>query len=355
MGHRRNSAPQRGSLGFRPRARAKRISGDWRAFSAPWVDEVYDNPTLCGFPGYKVGMSHVIKLEEKKRNKRFKQEVSSPVTVVEIPKSILFGIRVYKAESARSIQAFTEVWSNEINEDASRKIHLPGDDYDEEKVKSKISAIKNEMDQITEVRALVLTIPKEAGLAKKKPDILEIKIAGKDLAKNFDWAVDNLGKELNILDHFKSDEYIDVTSVSKGKGFAGPIKRHGVKILPRKTRKGRRVVGSVGSWHPARISWTTPRAGNMGFHNRTEYNKKILKIGENPREINPNAGWKNYGMVKSNYMIIEGSIPGASKRLVRVRKTVRKTPNQFPDAVPVSIQYVSLNFGQEEKSEEGEQ
>ena len=72
MGHRRHSAPQRGSLGFRPRKRAKRDSADWRAFSAPWMDAL-DNPTLCGFPGYKVGMTHVIKLEEKKRNKRFKQ------------------------------------------------------------------------------------------------------------------------------------------------------------------------------------------------------------------------------------------------------------------------------------------
>lgn len=352
MGHRRHSAPNRGSLGIRPRAKASKISGKWRSFGGNWVDDL-DTPTLCGFPGYKVGMTHLIKLEEKKRNKRFKQEVSVAVTILEIPRTILFGVRVYKAESSTSIQPLTEVWvRDDISEDASKKIRLPADKYTEEKMNERIALINDSKDQIIEVRALVLTLAKEAGLPKKIPDLIEIKVGGKDMSKNIDWALENLGKELNIVDHFKPDEYVDVSAVTKGKGFSGPVKRHGIKILPRKTRKGRRVVGSVGSWHPARISWTTPRAGGMGFHNRTEYNKKILKIGENPREINPNAGWNNYGVVKGNYVLIEGSIPGPSKRMVRLRKTVRKTPKQFPDANPVKIQYISLNFGKEEKVEE---
>jgi large subunit ribosomal protein L3 len=354
MGHRRESAPRRGSLAIRPRRRAKRDSGHWRSFGGSWVDESTE-PVLCGFPGYKVGRTHVIKIEEKKRNKRFKQEVATPVTIVEIPKSILFGVRVYIAESSTSLQAYSEVWTHEFNKHASRKIRIPNDDYDENKVQQKIEHIKKSLDKIVEVRALVITETAEAGLPKKRPDILEIKIGGKDISKNFEWAVENLGKELNILDHFKADEYVDVTGVTKGKGFQGPVKRHGIKILPRKTRKGKRVVGSVGSWHPARISWTTPRAGGMGFHNRTEYHKKILKIGENPRDINRNSGWKHYGLVKGNYAIIEGSIPGSTKRLVRLRKTIRKTPKQFPDSNPVSLQYVALNFGQEEKAEESEQ
>ena len=268
MGHRRNSAPHRGSLAIRPRRRAKRTSGHWRKMAGSWVDQSTE-PKLCGFPGYKVRMTHVIKVEEKKRNKRFKQEVAIPVNIVEVPKSTLFGVRVYKAASSTSLQAFSEVWTNEFSKHASRKIKIPSDDY-EEKVQKKIDHIKASLDQIIEVRALLITESAEAGLPKKRPDILEIKVGGKEIAANFNWAVDNLGKEMSIQDHFKADEYVDVTGVTKGRGFQGPVKRHGIKILPRKTRKGMRVVGSVGAWHPARISWTTPRAGGMGFHNRTE-------------------------------------------------------------------------------------
>lgn len=351
MGHRRKSFPNRGSLGIRPRVRAKRFSGRWRSLSAPWVSSSAE-PVLTGFPAYKVGMTHVIKIEEKLRNKRYKQEVSQAVTVVEIPKTFLFGVRVYKSTYKGSLVVSTEVWANDMNKDFGRKLKVPSDDYTDDKVQEKVSSIKSTFDEVRDVRALLYTVPRESGLAKKKPDVLEVRVAGKDLSKNFDWAVENLGKEINFLDHFKSDEYVDLTSVTKGKGWSGPVKRHHIKIMPRKKRKGRRVVGAIGAWHPARVSWTVPRAGGLGGHNRTEYNKKIIKVGENPRDINPNSGWKHYGVVKGNYAIIEGSVPGSSKRLVRLRKTIRKTPKQFPQADPVRIQYISLNFGQKEQPEE---
>ncbi len=350
MGHRRKSFPNRGSLGIRPRVRAKRFSARWRAFGAPWVDSLAE-PTLTGFPAYKVGMTHIIKIEEKLRNKRYKQEVSSAVTVIEIPKTFLFGVRVYKG-TYKGMQVSTEVWANDLDKNASRKLKVPADSYTSETVQQKVDKIKANFEEVQDVRVLLFTVPKEAGLPKKKPDILEVKVGGKDLQKNFEWAVEQLGKEVNFLDHFKSDEYVDLTAVTKGKGFSGPVKRHHIKIMPRKKRKGRRVVGAIGAWHPARVSWTVPRAGNLGGHNRTEYNKKIVKVGENPRDINPNAGWKHYGVVKGNYALIEGSVPGSSKRLIRLRKTIRRTPKQFPQADPVKIQYISLNFGQKERTEE---
>ena len=353
MGHRKKSFSNRGSLGIRPRVRAKRFTARWRTFGAPWVDKL-DTPVLTGFPAYKVGMTHVIKIEEKLRNKRYKQEVSSPVTVIEIPKTYLFGIRVYK-DTFKGLQVDTEVWANDLFKDASRRLKVPAESYTAETVQEKVSAIKENLSTIKEVRVLLFTVPKEAGLPKKKPDILEVKVGGKNISKNFDWAVENLGKELSFFDHFKTDEYVDLTAVTKGKGFSGPIKRHHVKIMPRKKRKGRRVVGAIGAWHPARVSWTVPRAGNLGGHNRTEYNKKIVKVGENPRDINPNAGWKHYGVVKGNYALIEGSVPGASKRLIRLRKTIRQSPKQFPEADPIKIQYISLNFGQKERTEEAKE
>ncbi len=58
-------------------------------------------------------------------------------------------------------------------------------------------------------------------------------------------------------------------------------------------------------------------AGQMGYHQRTEYNKHILKIGDKEDNINPKSGFKHYGIIKNNYIILKGSIAGPSKRLIR--------------------------------------
>lgn len=54
---------------------------------------------------------------------------------------------------------------------------------------------------------------------------------------------------------------IDTIGVTKGKGFAGAVKRFGVTRLPRKTHRGLRKVGCVGAWHPASVRWTCARPG----------------------------------------------------------------------------------------------
>lgn len=51
--------------------------------------------------------------------------------------------------------------------------------------------------------------------------------------------------------------------------------RWGVTRLPRKTHRGLRKVACVGAWHPARLQWSVARAGQHGFHHRTEINKKV--------------------------------------------------------------------------------
>lgn len=53
--------------------------------------------------------------------------------------------------------------------------------------------------------------------------------------------------------------------------------RWGVTRLPRKTHRGLRKVACVGAWHPARLQWSVARAGQMGFHHRTEINKKVSR------------------------------------------------------------------------------
>ena len=47
----------------------------------------------------------------------------------------------------------------------------------------------------------------------------------------------------------------------------------------------------------------------MGFHQRTEYNKLIMKIGNNGSEITPKGGFLRYGVINTEYVIVKGSVP----------------------------------------------
>ncbi|MCE7697990.1 MAG: 50S ribosomal protein L3, partial [Methanobacterium paludis] len=99
-------------------------------------------------------------------------------------------------------------------------------------------------------------------------------------------------------------------------------------------------VGSIGPWNPSRTMWTVAMAGQMGYHKRTEFNKKILKIGgaDEVDAVNPDGGFVKYGLVKNGYFIVKGSVPGPSKRLVMLRKAIR--PHGKHDDVP-QISYIS--------------
>ena len=75
--------------------------------------------------------------------------------------------------------------------------------------------------------------------------------------------------------HTQANEMIDTIAITRGHGVQGVIQRWGVTRLPRKTHRGLRKVACIGAWHPARVSWTVARAGQQGFHHRTEIDKKV--------------------------------------------------------------------------------
>ncbi len=78
-------------------------------------------------------------------------------------------------------------------------------------------------------------------------------------------------------------------------------------------------VACIGAWHPARVSWTVARAGQHGFHHRTEMNKKIYKIGKKgeashratteydvtEKDITPIGGFPHYGVIDEDYVMIK--------------------------------------------------
>jgi len=160
-------------------------------------------------------------------------------------------------------------------------------------------------------------------MSKKHIERMEIGCGGKDLKERLEYAKSMLGKELRISEVFKHGEFVDIVSISKGKGWQGPVKRFGIAIQRRKATGKRRHVGTLGQWHPAYVLYTVPMAGQTGYHQRTEMNKMILKIGDKPEEVNPSSGFPSYGFVKNDFVVVKGSVAGPVRRLVKLRLAVR--------------------------------
>jgi large subunit ribosomal protein L3 len=281
-------------------------------------------------------MTHISLVNTDKRSPFYKQEQFVPVTILETPPLFIFALRVYEIELiSETLQVSTQIWSKDIEKDLGKRIQIPKEKMNQNQ---QISDIRRKMDKIKEIRVLVHTNPNETGFAQKNPDILEIKVGG-TISEAFEYALEKLGTKISLDDVYKPTDLVDVNTTTKGKGFAGPVKRHGIKILPRKTRKGRRVVGCIGPWHPARVMWTVPRAGQLGYFARTEYNKMILKVGEDGEEVTPINGFKRYGKV-GKHCLIHGSVPGSVKRLVRLRDPIRPKPTDIED---VQITYISTS------------
>lgn len=130
------------------------------------------------------------------------------------------------------------------------------------------------------VRVVAHTQMKKIGLRQKKSHVMEIQVNGGTIAEKVDWAREHLEKEVNVSDVFLQDELIDCIGVTKGKGYKGVTSRWHTKKLPRKTHKGLRKVACIGAWHPSRVAFTVARAGQKGYHHRTEINKKIYRVGK---------------------------------------------------------------------------
>lgn len=327
----RHHQPRKGSVAFSPRKRASKQSP--RIKSWPQVDKT----GLLGFAGYKVGMTHVKLTDNRKNSPTEGMEISTPVTILEVPPVTVMGIRAY-TKTTSGLKTMMDVMASELSKELFRKIRLP-EEYDTD---SKLSELNENIDDIFDIRVLIHTNPKNASVPKKKPEIIECGLGGATVSEKLEYATNILGTEINVADIFSDGEHIDSVAITKGKGFQGPVKRWGVRIQYGKaarSSKGRHV-GSLGPWSPERTMWTVPQAGQMGYHKRTEYNKKILKIGDASEvdSVNPDGGFVKYGLVKNNFVVVKGSLPGPTKRLVILRKAMR--PHRKHDDAP-EISYIS--------------
>ena len=150
----------------------------------------------------------------------------------------------------------------------------------------------------------------------KKPQqkiFADLKINPKKVIKEFRVDQDNIldiGSTLNVS-HFKTDQFVDVTSVSIGKGFAGAMKRHnfgglrashGVSI-------SHRSHGSTGqNQDPGKVFKGKKMAGHMGATKVTIQNLKVVEVD-----------------AENCLLIIKGSVPGKKNSTIIIKDSIKKS------------------------------
>merc|ERR1711924_503040 len=109
----------------------------------------------------------------------------------------------------------------------------------------------------------------------------------------------------------------------------------------------------IGAWHPQRVKFQTPRAGQLGYYHRTEINKKIYRIGKSVKEdannasteadlteksITPMGGFPHYGDVNEDYVMLKGAVTGVKKRCVTLRKSLLAQGSR------IALEQINLKF-----------
>ena len=321
--------PRRGSLSYSPRKRAKSEVPRIRS----WPEE--DKARMAGFAGYKAGMTHVMMIDDRPHSLTEGMEISVPVTVLEVPPMNVVAVRAYENYNG-GLRAAGEAWAENLAPDLKRAMTVPK--------KSRGTApgdLEALGEDLADVRVLVHTNPTlVSGIPKKVPDIMEMPINGGSMIDRLKLAQSMLGQQVPVSSVFELGDLLDASAVTKGKGLQGPVRRWGIAMAKRKhARTGKvRHVGNLGPWNPSHISWRVPQLGQMGYHQRTEYNKRLMLIGSDGSKITPEGGFPGYGLVRNQYILIKGSLPGPVKRLVRMRHAIRPGMNSVkaPELLYVS-------------------
>jgi len=320
MGHRRHSAPRRGSLAYLPRARAKSMEARIRAW--PKIDS--DEPKLLAHAGFKAGCVQIVNIDDREKTPNHGKQLVSLGTVIVTPPILIVGIRGYSKNQTGKHAEF-DLYADNLPKNISALF----------KSKNKEDMFEHSEDilkKIKEIYAVIAVIPRNASLPQKKPYVFEASVKGGDVKKQFAYVRELLGKEVKIDQVFEAGITIDTAAITKGKGWEGPITRWGVKKKQHKSRKSVREVGSLGPISPQYVMYTVPRAGQRGLHQRIEYDKKIMIMDntENIKyEINPKGGFKHFGNVNGDFIIVRGSVPGTYNRLIKLRTQIRNVPKKI--------------------------
>lgn len=284
-----------------------------------WPQLVTEKSSLLGFAGFKAGGIHILTVDDREKTPNFGKQLLNAATVIATPPIKIIGIRGYTRDLYGQ-HAIFDVYAKDLPKELSRK-------FDAKSTDDGISKAESLLESASDVMAIVAISPNSIGLGQKVPFVFEVAVSGKDPRSQYDYVKSLLGREIRNTDVFQIGQNIDVFGITRGKGIEGPITRFGVKRKQHKSRKSVRAVGTLGPISPAVVMYTVARQGQRGFHQRTEYNKRILIISNTDKDaqnsINPPGGFKHFGLVKGDYIVVRGSVPGVPKRLVKMRQPIR--------------------------------
>ncbi|KAK2893890.1 hypothetical protein Q8A73_016374 [Channa argus] len=351
MSHRKFHAPRHGHMGFLPHKRSKKQRGRVRK----WPKDDPSQPVhLTAFLGYKAGMTHTLREMHRTGLKQSKREEVEAVTIIDTPPVIVCGIIGY-IQTVRGLRALKTIFAEHLSDECKRRFYKNWH-KSKKKAFSKYTkkwqdeAGKKQLDKdfalmkkyCSVIRVVVHSQMHLLPIKQKKAHIMEVQLNGGSISDKVDWAKEHLEKAVPISAVFYQDEMIDVIGVTKGHGFKGVISRWHTKKLPRKTHKGLRKVACIGAWHPARVGFTIARAGQKGYHHRTELNKKIYRVGRgvhiqdgkvirnnastnydtSQKSITPLGGFPHYGEVNNDFVMVKGCVVGPKKRVLTLRKSL---------------------------------
>ncbi len=206
---------------------------------------------MPGLIGKKIGMTSIF--DENGKN--------VPVTVIEVAPNYVIQVRTKEKDGYEAVQL----------------------GFDDKKEKRTTKALKGHF--------------AKAGVTPKKK-IVEFQGFENELKP---------GDEVRVEDVFVEGEYVDVSGISKGKGFQGVVKRHGFGGVGQATHGQHnrlRAPGSIGaSAYPSRVFKGMRMAGRMGNEKVTVQNLKVVKI-----------------IPDKNLLIVKGSVPGHKKSYLIIKK-----------------------------------
>jgi large subunit ribosomal protein L3 len=287
-----------------------------------WPKLNSDEPKILAHCGFKAGCVQIVSIDDREKVPNAGKQLVSLGTVLVTPPVLILGIRGYSKDHNGKHAEF-DVYAEDIPKNISKEISLKN------KQENALENAEKGLKRIKEVFAIVAVSPRAAGLEQKKPYVFEALVSGGDIQKQFTHVKELLGKEIKIEQIFETGATVDVAAITKGHGWQGVLRRWNVKKKQHKSRKTVREVGSLGPISPQSVMYTVPRAGQTGFHQRVEYDKRIMIMGNTEDEgikINPDGGYKHFGLVKGDFIVLKGSVPGTYRRLIKLRSQIRNAP-----------------------------
>lgn len=175
-------------------------------------------------------------------------------------------------------------------------------------VKLGFSAVHKHVKEGTEPRwrmtRPLLGVFQKAGIAEPRKHVKELRVSASELDGY------NVGEEIGA-DQFIAGQYVDVTGTSKGRGFAGVMKRHnfhGSLTMTHGTHENFRHAGSIGaSADPARVVKGKRMPGQYGNARVTVQSLHVIEV-----------------MADENLILVKGGVPGPNGGIVLIRSAVKK-------------------------------